>query len=1215
MSPAGPDAYGGAWGDAVERSSRLLINLLGELTASYDGHPLDLGGRRQRAVLARLLVARGDTVPADSLADAVWGEQAPRDVSGALQAYVSHLRRGLHPGVPARARTEVLVRQGTGYALRHVPEDVDAWRFEDLLRRAEQAPAAEAVPLLTEGLALWRGPALVEYADEPWAEAEVARLTELRTLARERLLAARLDVEDAGLLVPELEGLVADEPLREERWRLLALALYRAHRQADALAALRRARDTLAEELGVDPGPALRKLEAEVLAQAPSLAAPARAVAPDQGPQRGALPTGRRSVPRGPHPGPDPLVERDDETAALEELLDGLGGGHPGLVVVEGPAGLGKTRLLHEAQRLAAARSVRVLSARGSQLESSFAYGVVRQLFDPELADASRAESLLAGSAAGARGVFDDGAQVQADGFGVLHGLSWLVANLAAEGPLLLAVDDAQWCDGASLRFLGYLARRLASWPVVLAVAVRTDREPGPHDDLLAELALEPDALVLHPAALSEEATARLVEHRLEAAPDPSFAAACHRTTSGNPLLLSQLLRALATQGVRPDASHADTVVAIGSRAISSMVLMRLRRLPEEAAAVARAVAVLGGGAALPQVAALAELSEQQAARALAALARAELVNDVQPATFVHPLVRDAVYQALPAAERGLRHEQAARVLRSAAASDEQVAAHLLLAPARGDEEVVALLVRAGRAAAGRGASDSAVTYLRRALAESPHCPDREEVLLQLGLLEAPIDGVAAVEHLVQADHEHTDPRMRAEIAIAAAATQVFASPPGVATAFAREAAAALPEELSDHRQALLALQRMSGFMHALDDGWRTPGADPEGEGPGARMLAATVALRALLDGEDRERCIAMARFALDGDVLLGVDDGLFWVNAAAVRILSDDDVGDFWDRARRVGQARGSLFAALSTSLWEGFWRWRRGDLFGALACLRDAHEQDLMWGGARLGEPFVRGFQVGCHLDRGDVAEARRAADAMTPAHVRGQGGQVFQHALAQLLVAEGRYGDALAALDHVPPGIATANPVWNPRGAVTAMALQGLGRNAEALETAQREVTLLRRWGAPSYLGRGLVLLGELLGNDGLDVLREAVALLAGTSAAVDLARAQYALGSRHQVRDDEAVPLLLAAGDAAARRGAYALNEAACAELRRRGHPVDPRRETTRPLSPTERQVLELTHAGLGVDDVSRRLFLTPETVRAVLAAAGANGATPLQVSLK
>ena len=282
--PAAP--YRDLRGDAVERSSRLRINLLGELTATYDGRPLDLGGRRQRAVLARLLVAGGDTVPAETLADAVWGDRVPSDANGALQSYVSHLRRGLQPGVPARARTEVLVRQGPGYALRQPDDGVDAWWFERLLRQAEDQRAADAVPLLNEALALWRGPALVEYADEEWAESEVTRLTELREVTRERLLTARLELEDAALLVPELESLVAEQPLREGRWRLLATALYRAHRQADALAALRRARETLAEELGVDPGPALRRLEAEVLAQSPTLETPQRAtMAPPPPPQ------------------------------------------------------------------------------------------------------------------------------------------------------------------------------------------------------------------------------------------------------------------------------------------------------------------------------------------------------------------------------------------------------------------------------------------------------------------------------------------------------------------------------------------------------------------------------------------------------------------------------------------------------------------------------------------------------------------------------------------------------------------------------------------------------------------------------------------------------------------------------------------------------------------------------------------------------------------
>ena len=239
------------------------------------------------------------------------------------------------------------------------------------------------------------------------------------------------------------------------------------------------------------------------------------------------------------------------------------------------------------------------------------------------------------------------------------------------------------------------------------------------------------------------------------------------------------------------------------------------------------------------------------------------------------------------------------------------------------------------------------------------------------------------------------------------------------------------------------------------------------------------------------------------------------------------------------------------------------------------------------------------------------------MTPAHVRGQGGRVFQHALAQLLVAEGRYDDALAALDAVPAGIATTNPVWNPRGGIAAMALQGLGRTDEALAAAEHEVALLRRWGAPSYLGRGLCLLGELMGHDGIDALRESVALLTSTSATVDLAHARYALGRRHQVEDGEAVPLLLAAGETAAHRGAPALHEAVCEELRRRGHPVSPRQEAARPLSPTERQVLELSNAGVSVEDVARRLFLTPDTVRAVLDTADGHSAaaTTAQVSLK
>jgi predicted ATPase len=220
---------------------------------------------------------------------------------------------------------------------------------------------------------------------------------------------------------------------------------------------------------------------------------------------------------------------------------------------------------------------------------------------------------------------------------------------------------------------------------------------------------------------------------------------ACQQTTSGNPFLLCQLLQALAAEGVRPDASHADKVVAVGSRAVSSMVLLRLRKLPADVVEVARAAAVLGDGSPLPLVATLAGTSESRTAEALAILARIEIVRNEQPLAFAHPLVRDAIYFALPAAERELCHERAASVLREARASDEQVAAHVLAAPARGDEEVVELLRTAARSAADRGASESAVTYLRRALAESPVGAWRQDVLLELGMREAPLDGPAAL--------------------------------------------------------------------------------------------------------------------------------------------------------------------------------------------------------------------------------------------------------------------------------------------------------------------------------------------------------------------------------------------------------------------------------------------------------------------------------------
>ena len=613
----------------MDGPQRLNLHVLGEVTATRDGAVVDLGGRRQRAVLAGLAMQRDQVVTADHLVHCVWGDHPPANASGALQAYVSHLRKRLEPDASARQRDGVIARAGPGYVLRLAPDAVDAWQFEAAVEQAAGMAPADAVCTLEPALRLWRGPAYADYAGEPWAEAEIGRLTELRAVARERLLATRLELGEAQLVIGDLEALVAEDPLREERWRLLALALYRAHRQAAALAALRRAREVLADELGVDPGPALRSLEAEVLAQSPDLDAKAPARAPD-------------TTPLVPRPRtPDGLVDRDDEMALLRSKLDDLAEGRSGCVLVEGPAGIGKTRLLDELGRIAVGAGVFVRSARSSHLEQGFAWGVARQLFDAAVDDVVRHE----------------------ERFAVLRGLCEVVTRLADDAPFVLCVDDVQWSDEASVQFLAYLARRLEGIPVLVVLAMRTG-EPHRADDLLAELAADESVSVLRPGPLSEQGTAALVTDRLGRGDEP-FVAACHRMTSGNPLLLRQLLRALADQGVPPDVSHVDTVRAVGSRAVASLVTLRLRRMPPAVTTVARAVAMLGPMADLRSVADLSQRSEEETASALDVLARSEILRDGHPLEFVNPLVRDAIHADVPTGERALLVERMNRRFKS----------------------------------------------------------------------------------------------------------------------------------------------------------------------------------------------------------------------------------------------------------------------------------------------------------------------------------------------------------------------------------------------------------------------------------------------------------------------------------------------------------------------------------------------------------------------
>ncbi|WP_433604435.1 BTAD domain-containing putative transcriptional regulator [Dactylosporangium sp. CA-139114] len=372
----------------------MRVDVLGPLRIEVGGSPADAGGPRQRAVLARLAAAGGHVVPTDRFIDDLWQGEPPPKALAALQVYVSNLRRALEPGRAPRTPATVVVSMAPGYALRLPDEQVDAWRFESLLRRGSELSESdprEADRLLRAALDAWAGPAYAEFADESWATPEAARLEELRLACVEAAGRVALRLGRAALVVPELDRHVQEHPLREEAVHVLATALYRAGRQAEALAVLRQARDRLADELGVDPGPALRALEADVLAHAEHLSAdappPPSAPAADRRPDvtidAEREPSATRSDPGGREdavavhgqtpesPQGTEAVGRDAELAALGAAAEAVQRDGLRIVWVGGEAGAGKSTLVRTFSATMAARGWQVAWGRCPEVDGA----------------------------------------------------------------------------------------------------------------------------------------------------------------------------------------------------------------------------------------------------------------------------------------------------------------------------------------------------------------------------------------------------------------------------------------------------------------------------------------------------------------------------------------------------------------------------------------------------------------------------------------------------------------------------------------------------------------------------------------------------------------------------------------------------------------------------------------------------------------------------
>ena len=900
---------------------------------------------------------------------------------------------------------------------------------------------------------------------------------------------------------------------------------------------------------------------------------------------------------------PDSLLERERELEAVALALDGVAEGEGVPVLIEGPAGIGKSALVAAAQGQAVERRVQPLSARGSELELDFPFGVIRQLFEREIAG-ERRELALAGPAGPAASVFAglDPATGGSDAsYSALQGLYWLVLNLAAERPLALFVDDLHWVDRASLRFLAFLSRRLDGTGVGLVMGLRST-EPGTDPALIAEITSHPSLVAVRPGPLSGGAVGEVVGHRLHGEGDAEFREACHRVTGGNPLLIRQLLSALEADGARPTAGEADRIAEVGPQAVSRTVLTRLSRLAADATEVAQAVAILGDRSDVGTLAELLAIEPTTVAAATGRLADAEILRPGTPLDFVHPLVRDAVYQSMAPGERQLQHARAARMLADASAPAERVAAQLIEAPPSGEAWVADALRQAAADAASKSASESAAVYLERLLAEPLTEEERARSLFRLAMAEIDSSGADAAAHLEAAMEGLEDPAERAAAAHAFARTLLFTGEPERGARVALDMAALLPEEdpmkLGNLAVGLLAPYFGADVPEAAETLSRFR-ALPAGSGPGEKMIAASSSFDWMMrEPVDRQGCSDLAWFAIADDEIFELDNGLLWVGASQVLTYADrPETLDVYDRALSYAHRSGSLFHAIAVHLFLGIELVGRGDLQRAEELARENFSGTVLWSSNVLHAHV--GLTVWALVEQGRLEEARALIDEYGRPDPSQEGIPVWSRSQVELLLAERRPEDALEAVDFMRDRFPWIdNPSFLPWRGWRAQALDMLGRTEEALAAFSADVEAAERWGAPSAVGRSLRLLGTAQRDAGGETLERAIEILAESKARLELGRALAARGSlmRRSRRTTESRDPLLRAYELAEACGAEGLAADLRTELRASGaRPRSSALSGPASLTASERRVADLAAGGQTNKEIAQALYVTPKTV--------------------
>lgn len=731
----------------------MQVRVLGPTEVVRDGSRVDLGTRKQRAVIAALALHAGRPVPADTLIDLIWGDDAPPSVAGTLHAYVAGLRRALEPERTARTASTVLVTTAGGYALHVEDGAIDAALFErqvnELHRTLSAQRSDQAIPTVATGVAeedlhnieeqltallgWWRGAAYTELGEAPAAVAQRVRLEELRIVAVEDRALVRLSRGQDATVAAELEQLTGEHPLREGLWALRATALARAGRQADALATLRQVRSTLADELGIDPGPALQQLETAVLRQDPRLTAPRGSAAPTKQP-----PAARVSSTAQPATA-TPLVGRQRELAALKELLGRASDGTAQAAVIVGEPGIGKSRLVQSLTDEAAGSGFAVATGRCSEDEGAPPLWPWTQIFR-DLHDAGvRAEpqddealQLLLGSAAQPPVAASNPHDASAAQFRSWDTLVRHVATASKQAPLLVVLDDLHWADASSARLLRHLVQTATDARLAVVVTRRT--HPEPHGALAeaAEALARRHAVRLDLTGLDEERTAQLVASTTGRAPAAGEAAALHRRTDGNPFFLIELVRWSGGSHVPDDVPGA----------VNDVVTRRVARLPDATQELLRTAAVIGRSFDLALLASASDATDDGVLDDLEPALAAGVINDdvtVDSFRFAHALVRDAVYAGLSPSRRARRHAAVAAALERMRASREnlsEIARHWLAAGPGSAARAWRAAAAAAVSAATVHAHEEAATLLAAALDAAGNDPAIEPVE-RYGLLMA----------------------------------------------------------------------------------------------------------------------------------------------------------------------------------------------------------------------------------------------------------------------------------------------------------------------------------------------------------------------------------------------------------------------------------------------------------------------------------------------